>query len=61
MCPFSKMISLRTQTQVCHTVFGVSQRSLYGSVAFSNMYYGGERPTAHRVLYVNGEMTGGKT
>lgn len=49
------MISLRSQTDVCQAVFGISQRSLHRSVAFSNMYYGGERPTTHRVLYVNGE------
>lgn len=54
-CPFSQMITLSSQTEVCQSVFGISERSLPGSVAFSNMYYGGEHPNLHRVLYVNGE------
>lgn len=49
------MISLRSETEVCQSVFGISQHSLPGSVTFSNMYYGGEHPNTHRVLYVNGE------
>lgn len=60
LCPFSRLLSLKSQTKVCQLVFGISQPSVSASVAFSNLYYGGERPTTHRVLYVNGETTRGK-
>lgn len=55
MCPFSRMISLKYQEKICQSVFGISPRSLNRHVAFSNTYYGGDCPTTHRVLYVNGE------
>lgn len=49
------MVTLQFQTQVCPTVFGISQHSLPRRIAFTNVYYGGDRPQTHRVLYVNGE------
>lgn len=55
MCPFSRMISLKSQEEICQLVFGISLPSLKRNVAFSNTYYGGDSPTTHRVLYVNGE------
>ncbi|XP_068441233.1 thymus-specific serine protease [Clinocottus analis] len=53
-CPFSRTVTLRSQTQLCSTLFGISQHSLAGRVAFTNAYYGGAEPHTHRVLYVNG-------
>lgn len=51
------MVTLRFQTEVCPTVFGLSQHSLPRQIAFTNTYYGGDSPHTHRVLYVNGESS----
>ncbi|CAG6006884.1 unnamed protein product, partial [Menidia menidia] len=53
-CPFSGMSTLQAQTKLCTTVFSISQHSLPASIAFTNTYYGGDKPNTHRVLYVNG-------
>lgn len=55
-CPFSGMVSLQFQTEVCPTVFGISQHSLPRRIAFTNTYYGGDSPHTLRVLYINGEI-----
>lgn len=48
------MVTLQFQAEVCPTVFGVSRPSLARQIAFTNTYYGGDSPRAHRVLYING-------
>ncbi|KAM9853532.1 thymus-specific serine protease [Aulostomus maculatus] len=53
-CPFSGMMTLQTQTMLCPVLFGISQYSLPGHIAFTNTYYGGNTPHTQRVLYVNG-------
>ncbi|XP_003968816.2 thymus-specific serine protease [Takifugu rubripes] len=53
-CPFSGMVTLQFETEVCPTVFGVSRPSLARQIAFTNTYYGGDSPRTHRVLYING-------
>ncbi|XP_036932963.1 thymus-specific serine protease [Acanthopagrus latus] len=53
-CPFSGMVTLQVHTKVCPMVFGISQHSLPGRIAFTNTYYGGDKPSTQRVLYVNG-------
>lgn len=55
MCPFSGMVTLQTHTEICPMLFGISQHSLPGRIAFTNSYYGGDNPHTHRVLFVNGE------
>lgn len=42
-------------------LFGISQHSLPARVAFTNTFYGGDKPYTHRVLYVNGESGLGDT
>ncbi|XP_076592242.1 thymus-specific serine protease [Chaetodon auriga] len=54
MCPFSGMVTLQVHTEVCPILFGISQHSLPGRIAFTNSYYGGDNPRTHRVLYING-------
>lgn len=54
-CPFSGLLTLQAKTDVCNMLFGISQHSLQGRIAFTNTYYGGDNPPIHRVLYVNGE------
>lgn len=51
------MVTLQFQTEVCSTVFGISQHSLPRQIAFTNTYYGGDSPHTHRVLYINGEIS----
>ncbi|XP_059187041.1 thymus-specific serine protease [Centropristis striata] len=53
-CPFSGRVTLQIHTELCLMLFGISQHSLPGRVAFTNSYYGGDDPETHRVLYVNG-------
>ncbi|KAM8902570.1 thymus-specific serine protease isoform 2-T2 [Spinachia spinachia] len=53
-CPFSGLVTLRSQTELCRMLFGISQHSLPERVAFTNTYYGGDDAHTHRVLYVNG-------
>ncbi|XP_040902925.1 thymus-specific serine protease [Toxotes jaculatrix] len=53
-CPFSGMMTLQADTQLCPMLFGISQHSLPARIAFTNTYYGGDNPRTHRVLYVNG-------
>ncbi|CAK6974988.1 LOW QUALITY PROTEIN: thymus-specific serine protease [Scomber scombrus] len=53
-CPFSGMVTLQSETRLCPMLFGISQHSLPGRIAFTNTYYGGDNPDTHRVLYVNG-------
>ncbi|XP_070685910.1 thymus-specific serine protease [Pempheris klunzingeri] len=56
LCPFSGLVTLQTQTEVCSMVFGISQHSLPGRIAFTNTYYGGDNARTRRVLYVNGGL-----
>ncbi|KAI3354518.1 hypothetical protein L3Q82_019032, partial [Scortum barcoo] len=53
-CPFSGIITLQVHTEVCPILFGISQHSLPGHIAFTNTYYGGDSVSTHRILYVNG-------
>ncbi|XP_049917876.1 thymus-specific serine protease [Epinephelus moara] len=53
-CPFSGMVTLQSQTELCPILFGISQHSLPGRIAFTNNYYGGDNAHTHRVLFVNG-------
>uniref|UniRef100_UPI001ED81C5E thymus-specific serine protease n=1 Tax=Scatophagus argus TaxID=75038 RepID=UPI001ED81C5E len=55
-CPFSGMVTLQVHTEICPMVFGISQHSLTGRIAFTNTYYGGDKAPTHRVLYVNGGL-----
>lgn len=50
------MVTLQSETEVCPSVFGIPRPSLARQIAFTNTYYGGDRPHTHRVLYVNGEI-----
>ncbi|XP_026877516.2 thymus-specific serine protease [Electrophorus electricus] len=55
-CPFSRMLTLQTQTQLCRLLFGLPQHTLSMNIAFTNQYYGGDEPHSQRVLYVNGDI-----
>ncbi|KAJ8369091.1 hypothetical protein SKAU_G00091190 [Synaphobranchus kaupii] len=55
-CPFSRLLTLQSQTELCPLLFGVSQSSLPSNIVFTNHFYGGDHPETHRVLYVNGDI-----
>ncbi|MBN3310475.1 TSSP protease, partial [Amia calva] len=55
-CPFSPLLTLQAQTQLCPLVFGVSEDRLASAVQFTNSYYGSDSPATYRVLYVNGDV-----
>ncbi|XP_067306163.1 thymus-specific serine protease [Pseudorasbora parva] len=55
-CPFSRMLTLQSQTELCSRLFGISQDSLPVRIDFTNQYYGGNQPQTQRVLYVNGNI-----
>ncbi|KAH0631521.1 hypothetical protein JD844_005874, partial [Phrynosoma platyrhinos] len=56
ICPFSKLVDLKFQMDVCKDVFGISDRSAQEAVSFTNEYYGADHPKATRVLFVNGDI-----
>uniref|UniRef100_W5L684 Serine protease 16 n=1 Tax=Astyanax mexicanus TaxID=7994 RepID=W5L684_ASTMX len=54
-CPFSRMMNLQTEIQLCPLLFSIPQHTLPSNIAFTNLYYGGDQPQTQRVLYVNGD------
>ncbi|XP_042299520.1 thymus-specific serine protease-like [Sceloporus undulatus] len=56
ICPFSKLVDLKFQMDVCKEAFNISSRSAQDAVSFTNEYYGADHPKATRVLFVNGDV-----
>uniref|UniRef100_A0A672QVN6 Uncharacterized protein n=1 Tax=Sinocyclocheilus grahami TaxID=75366 RepID=A0A672QVN6_SINGR len=54
-CPFSRMSTIQSQTELCSRIFDIPQEHLPVHIDFTNQYYGGNRPQTQRVLYVNGK------
>uniref|UniRef100_A0A8C1RWU2 Uncharacterized protein n=1 Tax=Cyprinus carpio TaxID=7962 RepID=A0A8C1RWU2_CYPCA len=57
-CPFSRMLTIQSQTELCSRLFEIPQHCLPVHTNFTNMYYGGLRPQTQRVLYVNRKHVG---
>nr|XP_033812628.1 thymus-specific serine protease isoform X2 [Geotrypetes seraphini] len=55
-CPFSRLLTLRSELDLCLQLFGISAKSVKEAVLFTNEYYGADRPKASRVLFVNGDI-----
>ncbi|XP_039627224.1 thymus-specific serine protease [Polypterus senegalus] len=55
-CPFSPLMTLQSQVQLCQEVFGVPLSSVDESVHFTNEYYGADHPKSSRILFVNGDI-----
>uniref|UniRef100_A0A671SXE4 Thymus-specific serine protease n=1 Tax=Sinocyclocheilus anshuiensis TaxID=1608454 RepID=A0A671SXE4_9TELE len=55
-CPFSRMSTIQSQTELCSQIFDIPQEHLPVHIDFTNQYYGGNRPQTQRVLYVNGNI-----
>ncbi|XP_053123064.1 thymus-specific serine protease [Hemicordylus capensis] len=55
-CPFSRLMTLKPQLDLCWQVFNISPDSVQEAVSFTNEYYGADHPKASRVLFVNGDI-----
>nr|XP_032651508.1 thymus-specific serine protease [Chelonoidis abingdonii] len=55
-CPFSQLLTLSAQLDVCSQVFGISPEHVREAVTFTNEYYGADHPKASRILFVNGDI-----
>ncbi|XP_063168657.1 thymus-specific serine protease [Candoia aspera] len=56
VCPFSRLMNLTFQLDICGQVFNISSRDVGEAVTFTNDYYGADHPKASRVLFVNGDI-----
>ncbi|KAK6470690.1 thymus-specific serine protease [Huso huso] len=56
LCPFSSLLSLSSQLQLCSQVFGISSASVGPAVTFTNEFYGADHPKSSRILFVNGDI-----
>ncbi|XP_067412775.1 thymus-specific serine protease [Emydura macquarii macquarii] len=55
-CPFSRLMTLSSQLDLCTQVFGVAPERVAEAVTFTNEYYGADHPKASRILFVNGDI-----
>ncbi|XP_069500482.1 thymus-specific serine protease [Ambystoma mexicanum] len=55
-CPFSQLMTLKSQVDLCSQVFGIPADSVQTSVQFTNEYYGADHPKSSRIIFVNGNI-----
>ncbi|KAG8448823.1 hypothetical protein GDO86_015771 [Hymenochirus boettgeri] len=55
-CPFSTLLTLQSQLDLCSQVFQVPTESVLQSVQFTNEFYGADRPKSSRIIFVNGDV-----
>ncbi|CAM4618422.1 unnamed protein product [Lepidochelys kempii] len=55
-CPFSRLLTLSAQLDLCSQVFGIGPERVGEAVTFTNEYYGADHPKASRILFVNGNI-----
>ncbi|KAJ1618645.1 serine carboxypeptidase S28-domain-containing protein [Pavlovales sp. CCMP2436] len=56
-CPFARgALSLSGSFEMCRRAFGISAAEVAVHVARTNARYGGNRPAASRVLFINGDV-----
>ncbi|EMP28697.1 Thymus-specific serine protease [Chelonia mydas] len=55
-CPFSRLLTLSAQLDLCSQVFGIGPERVGQAVTFTNEYYGADHPKASRILFVNGNI-----
>ncbi|XP_026514692.1 thymus-specific serine protease [Terrapene carolina triunguis] len=55
-CPFSRLLTLSAQLDLCSQVFGIGPERVGEAVTFTNEYYGADHPKASRILFVNGDI-----
>ncbi|XP_078517215.1 thymus-specific serine protease-like [Lissotriton helveticus] len=55
-CPFSQLMTLKSQVDLCSQVFGIPADTVEASVQFTNEYYGADHPKSSRIIFVNGNI-----
>ncbi|XP_043940170.1 thymus-specific serine protease-like [Protopterus annectens] len=55
-CPFSRLMTLEAQLDICSKVFGIDPKSVEQAVKFTNEYYGADHPKSSRIIFVNGTL-----
>ncbi|KAG9461461.1 hypothetical protein GDO78_016817 [Eleutherodactylus coqui] len=55
-CPFSRLITLKSQLDLCTEVFQIPPESVHQSVQFTNEFYGADHPKSSRIIFVNGDI-----
>ncbi|OWF35753.1 thymus-specific serine protease-like [Mizuhopecten yessoensis] len=55
-CPFSHLIDLTSQTQLCRDFFSISPKDIPKFVGFTNEYYGGSSPRGSKIIFSNGSI-----
>ncbi|XP_053329902.1 thymus-specific serine protease [Spea bombifrons] len=55
-CPFSPLITLQSQLDLCSRVFRIPVDSVEQSVRFTNEFYGADHPKSSRIIFVNGDI-----
>ncbi|XP_075043004.1 thymus-specific serine protease [Mixophyes fleayi] len=55
-CPFSPLLTLNSQLDLCTQVFQIPTTSVRQSVQFTNEFYGADHPKSSRIIFVNGDV-----
>ncbi|XP_073405233.1 thymus-specific serine protease [Dendrobates tinctorius] len=55
-CPFSPLITLKSQLDLCTEIFQIPAESVLKSVEFTNEFYGADHPKSSRIIFVNGDI-----
>ncbi|XP_077141822.1 thymus-specific serine protease [Ranitomeya variabilis] len=55
-CPFSPLITLKSQLDLCTEIFQIPTESVRKSVEFTNEFYGADHPKSSRIIFVNGDI-----
>ncbi|XP_032828417.2 thymus-specific serine protease-like isoform X1 [Petromyzon marinus] len=55
-CPFSRLLTLEADVDVCVRVFGLSLQDVSRGVDGTNRVYGANHPDGTRVIFVNGDI-----
>ncbi|KAM3910559.1 thymus-specific serine protease [Leptodactylus fuscus] len=55
-CPFSPLMTLKSQLDLCTEIFQIPPDSVRQSVKFTNEFYGADHPKSSRIIFVNGDI-----
>ncbi|KAM4640595.1 thymus-specific serine protease [Discoglossus pictus] len=55
-CPFSQLITLKSQLDLCSQVFQIPTEFVSQAIQFTNEFYGADRPKSSRIIFVNGDI-----
>ncbi|XP_064612363.1 thymus-specific serine protease-like [Liolophura sinensis] len=55
-CPFSRFMDLDSNTVICEEIFEIPAAEVAKRVTFTNEFYGSNRPSGSRIIFVNGSI-----